>query len=360
MKILLKYCIFIPLLLFLIGCDEDPITPPPASDYEFDSARFNWSVDTLPGWGYAKFSMYSPDTNTLYATNDVADAFVIIKDCITSTIFFNDFSPHYVWGLNSNEIYIGGGKNIGSIYLPHIKKWNGVSFEDIYIPTKDSLEGVISTGIINSSSDMWFANKNKIFRYENGSFTEYKVSDSSRIPYGFFLKDGYKPTIISNELNENIDTIFRNYIYEWENGEMHLTFMNTWYPGNPNYTWLQLTNDEIYGMNERMIYTFNIPYLSPYVEPPGNLGFSSGDMIAGNSLNDFIVLMYDYKNSYGNLENLHHWDGYKFSNEGVGITILSGGIKNMLRMNDDYFICVYQDWFKSGDTYIFKGTRKKN
>lgn len=359
MKFFLKYCVFITLLLLLIGCEEDPVTPPPAGDYEFDSARFNWSVDTLPGWGYGTFSIFSPDTTTIYATNDVADAFIIIKNGITSTYYFNDFSPHYVWGLSQNEVYIGGGRNTGNIYLPHLKKWNGASFEEIYIATKDSLEGVIGAGIINSSSDMWFANNRKIFRYESGNFAEFEISDSNRIPYGFFLNSNLNPTFISNTLNEQTDTIFRNYIYEWNNGSVIQTYMNTWYPGNPNYTWMQVANNEIYGMNDKMIYKFHHPNFIPYIPVPDHLFYTSGAMVAGNSLQDFVVMMYDYTLSInGNLENLHHWNGTKFSNEEIGINILSGGRVSMHRMNDDYFICMYQDIFKSGDTYIFKGTRK--
>src|SRR5690606_37564337 len=104
---------------------------------------------------------------------------------------------------------------------------------------------------------------------------------------------------------------------------------------------------------------FHHPNFIPYIPVPDHLFYTSGAMVAGNSLQDFVVMMYDYTLSInGNLENLHHWNGTKFSNEEIGINILSGGRVSMHRMNDDYFICMYQDWFKSGDTYIFKGTRK--
>src|SRR5690606_39693854 len=102
MKFFLKYCILITFICFLIGCDEDPITPPPASDYEFDSARFNWSVDTLPGWGYTPFSIFSPDTSDLIAVNSVGDFMVRIKDGIKSQYFFSNFNPNYLGGMNSN------------------------------------------------------------------------------------------------------------------------------------------------------------------------------------------------------------------------------------------------------------------
>ena len=101
MKIRFIYIpIFLILVNILVSCDSDPVTPPPSSsNYEFDSARFNWSVDTVDDWGFDIFSVYSPDTSEIFAANNGGDYLLHIHNGIQTKYYFSDFSPHYVGGL---------------------------------------------------------------------------------------------------------------------------------------------------------------------------------------------------------------------------------------------------------------------
>jgi hypothetical protein len=346
------------LLVLIVGCSEDPVTPPPsAGNYDFDSARFNWSVDTVNDWGFDLFSFYSPDTNIIFAANSVNDYFLVIQNGIQTRYYFNDFSPHFVDGLNSNEVYIGGGRFNGNIYLPHLKKWTGAGFIDIEIQTKDSIDEVIINGLVNSNNDMWFCTKQKLIRYD-GMFKEYKYSDTPRVPNGFFVRDGLVPTIVSNDLNTKVDTILRNYVYELQGDTVIKTFQNTWYQSNHGYIQLGVMKNLIYGFGNNYIYDFNKPQLSPIIQAPQNYLMVSG-RIEGNSFSDLLVNMEggNPPSLFGPFEWIYHWNGVKYSKE--NLELIQAVSRRFYRMNDDYFIVVFQDIFHTGISGIYRMTRKK-
>lgn len=362
MRSFLKYCIFMTLLLLIIGCDEDPITPPPAGDYEFDSARFNWSVDTVNDWGFDLFSVYSPDTSEIFAANNNGDYLLHIHKGIQTRYYFSDFSPHYVGGTSSNEVYIGGGKFNGSIYLPHLKKWTGGGFIDIDIPTKYPIEEVIGNGVINSGNDMWLCTQRKLIRYDGSQFTEYIFTDTSRIPFGFFLKNGTTPTIVSNYLNTDKDTILRNYIYELQGDTVVKTFQNTWYQSNNGYVFMYNLKENIYGFGNDRVYDFIFPNFIPNVIAPEGYYMTLGK-VTGNNMNDLICVMGggEPPTPFGPFEWFYHWDGIKFSKENAEIPdwVFLSFLKDFFRMNDDYFIVLFQRDSYVGKSYFYKATRKK-
>jgi hypothetical protein len=361
MRSFLKYCIFMTLLLLIIGCDEDPITPPLAGDYDFDSARFNWSVDTVNDWGFDLFSVYSPDTSEIFAANNNGDYLLHIHNGIQTRYYFSDFSPHYVGGTSSNEVYIGGGKFNGSIYLPHLKKWTGGGFIDIDIPTKYPFEEVIGNGIINSGSDMWFCTQLKLIKYDGSQFTEYIFTDTSRIPFGFFLKNGTVPTIVSNYLEPNTDTVLGNSIYELQGDTVIEIFQKSWYQNPIEYIPLRVMKENIYGTRYDHVYNFVLPDLIPSVTPPEGYFFASG--ITGNSINDFIIIMNggDPPTPFGPFVWFYHWDGIKFSKEKAEIpsSVYLSFLQDLYRMNDDYFIALFQRESGTHNSYFYKATRKK-
>src|SRR5690606_33201499 len=144
----------------------------------------------------------------------------------------------------------------GSIYLPHLKKWTGGGFIDMDIPTKYPFEEVIGNGIINSANDMWLCTQRKLIRYDGSQFTEYIFTDTSRIPFGFFLKNGISPTIVSNYLNTDKDTILRNYIYELQGDTVVKTFQNTWYQSNNGCVFMYNMKENTYGFGNDCDYYF--------------------------------------------------------------------------------------------------------
>ena len=57
----------------------------------------------------------------------------------------------------------------------------------------------------------------------------------------------------------------------------------------------------------------------------------------------------------------YHWDGIRFSKENAEIpsSVFLSFLKDMYRMNDDYFIALFQRESGTHKSYFYKGTRKK-
>jgi hypothetical protein len=341
------------LSISLYSCSENPLVPPIEEPFELDSARFDWEIDTLQGYGILFNCLYAIDTNDVYLLNIYQEYLLNIKDEKKIYYYFNDFYSSCLKG-KDDQIYIGGSRLVSaSKFVPHIKKFNNGTFQDIYFPGTDTMQNDFVKSIyVNKIGTIWALTGYYFVKIEGSKFTFYRIPliESYYLSFSQILED-QSNSLKAFGLESKWEGIYLkdySYIFEFKNDHWELIWQNTWKPSTEklhrmsvlNVRILSSNNNEIFEFNgENFIRAININIPQVYV-----------GTIVGSSYNDFLFT--GYIPHMGPL--IIHWNGNQSSLE-----FLNPHYEPIpYSLSKDKFWVILNDRDIS-QILICKGTRKK-
>lgn len=271
LKKYLLLTVFLP-VVFIAACKDENIISAKIEIPVVDSNFFTWRYYPVDGHNF--YDTYVADTDKVFY---VLDGNVFYFNGNTSAQIYNNIEGEAlsIDGLNSNQVYIGGHNN----YQPWLKKWNGVSLENITV-LNDSNQQIVDVCIQNEYS-IWFAGiSGRIYNYNGISVTPFFIN----IPFSFpklFLKDYQIYYYTSTHPNNN--TV--GYIYKFINSSWQLINVDT---GNYSlvYAGIDLINigNHIIKKTPTGLKQFNVNNWVHLINTPGFEAYS----VNGNDLNDFL------------------------------------------------------------------------
>lgn len=172
MKFPFSFALNILLFVLLSSCEDNPVihkdTP-----YQFDSARYDWKVDTLPDyvldiWGIDSSAIYFLSINHLLK----------LEGGNYQVIFFGaGFAPESFGGVNGQNLLIGG-KDDNFDYRPRLLKYDGSSFNQIPI-ADSSKQYYVSWVYAYNENEIWLGtNKGRLLMYD-GNNIKYFLYDTN-------------------------------------------------------------------------------------------------------------------------------------------------------------------------------------
>ena len=164
---IMKVVYLIPLMLIsfslmqMTACnnDENPVVPI-ISIPILDSNVFDWEIDTL--YTNTSRDFFVADTSNIFIAGNPYSVYKSGNSIRYINHQDNDFFAFCVNGTDINNVYIGGGAYYSQ--RTKLKRWNGISIEDINLPI-DSIGRIDRIETI-SANDIWLSTaKNIIYHY---------------------------------------------------------------------------------------------------------------------------------------------------------------------------------------------------
>jgi hypothetical protein len=300
-------CIAIILTIFsfvLSSCESDPLIPPVETG-GFDSARYDYTVDTLNQFIR---DIGGVDTNRIYLLTD--NSLMIFDGTQYTTHLIPDptFSPGFLGIVGTNQIYIGGGNNSPQPQSQRLLKWDGVSFSEIDIPNGPQQN--ISIVYAFSENEIWLCgHESGVTKYDGNSFNHYGLDSDYVIRPVFKVNGqvycyGYK-MFGSATYSENYHNI-----YKFENNNWTRVFQDTTLTGEaydvPIPFW-DILNDNLIARLSGNLYQFNG---SEYYSVHSTNELSYFYRVGGSSVDNILSFAGSYPD-----EGIYHWNGNKWSVE---------------------------------------------
>lgn len=345
------YIVFIVCLLFVQSCSEKDVISGNET-YLFDSARYNWTADTLQGVFITQLLVL--DTNQVFLTDNNN----LIHFDGTHYTFYNTngegFSGHILAGLDGSHIYVGGeipqllnGRYFGK---PAVKRWNGSSFELIKLPTFETISDAVRSIYPRTSSEIWFGTvKGKVFRYDGQTnFENYRFVDTSFTISNMVAINGelfaVATKVFHDTLGLNDSTTLA--IFKYDGLDWSKAYFKSFHQSDSLFYAVRIVNKNIYAIKENDgILKFNgtdfikIVNISQFeISPSAEMG--------GNLPLNFIVANRDHK--------LYNWNGNKWSRELEDNNVLFWKIE---QCNGAYF-CLSEFNVSGNIFFLYKGIHK--
>lgn len=318
-SILIAYLICLSLLCTLVySCkEENPITPS-TGPYQFDSARYTWTTDTIL-YQYSGL-VFGLDTSHVYIIGTHSLTFFDGNNYTRHS--YGDLYFNAIDGFDPMHIYIAGAYPNGDNRL---MKWDGSIYQDIPVPGDTSLRGGLTAVYAKSASEIWLGSIDKIF-FSNGSIcTEYEIDSAFGITAfaefnGKLLAIGRRSHGIKNSDVEII-------VYQFEFSTWTRVYLKLYHYYEELLVPVKLGN-EPYGCLNGLL-KFDGFDFSRILEPP--TGYDMAVKVAGNTENEFLTFVFD-ENDYF----YANWNGNKWSRE---FYVLS--TESMKKIGSNYYILEY-------------------
>mgnify|MGYP001461275464 CR=1 FL=1 len=339
--------LFVLCSIFIASCSEDnPVIPTTAEPYQYDSARFNWKVDTLLGDGYLA-GLWAPDTNEVFVPNIFENYYVHILNGIKTKIMYpkeNRFGG--IYGDENNIGYRLGAILIDTIYQPLLQIWNGSSFVDFPTPKNLDRNFFYWTAFVKNSADIWIGlTDGNIVKFDGSKFIVYPLFDTRIKSLKFFYDKNNKFKLLASIHHLDIDrTEFL--IYEFTGSQWVKIFsdLNSMRP--LKYV---ILNKYVSANNRVTIFDLVDSQLVPRINIVPNATQFSMD---GFSFDNIIVP------GQGIIDDcyttLFHWNGRKWSLELCGYWVDPS--TDVFMINENYYYVVSYD--QNGRTFIMQGIKK--
>lgn len=341
--------------MFVVSCSEDsPVTPIAEGPYQFDSARYDWSFDSIPG-EFITFNAF--DTSNIFLLGVQSLVQYNGESFIYHYYVDNSFYPLSMGSYDKNNIFIGGHDfSIANFGIPKLKKWNGVGFDDIPIPDSSNNFNSISSIFAIKNDEIWMGSaKGDLIHYNQGKF-EFLRLDST-FYFTMFGKDEFgnyysvAVKTVFDSLTINYLNIYKKVKDQWQ---WSLVFSEKYFGYDINEIQPALINNYISGFQNNNIVSFtgNI-FQSIFQIKPFNAYPVS--RLSDTSINFFLMP--------GLIENgrieLFHWNGNKWSKE-VDLSkagIFPEGFITIENVDGKYFgLCVDRSF---GFSFFGKGEKRK-
>lgn len=307
--------------VFIYSCSDDLVTSVDPGPYQFDSARYEWTTDTL--YSNTTRRIFGLDSNHIYLSDN--QSMFIYDGTNYSQHIISDMLFREVGGLDPNNIYIAGSYFNGDYRL---EKWNGSGYENIPAPSDTSQSlGFISI-LVRSSNEIWLGAQGGIFLYNGINFTKYKI-DSSDAPFMFTENDGRLLAIVfkincpdSSLVNCDRETV----IYEFTN--------NNWIKINSTVSNADLIfypvkiGTSVFGNSKEGIFKLSNNEFYKYLNSPAP--YSIANVAGGKDMNDFMTVTSHNEVFY------IHWNGNRLSREMSDPRYL----KDIEKINNNYYTLV--------------------
>ncbi|MBK8983596.1 MAG: hypothetical protein IPM38_15105 [Ignavibacteria bacterium] len=342
------FIIFTAALLLTWRCsDDNPVTtPPPEPPYEYDSARFDWKVDTLYGQGFY-YGLWAADTNEIFIPNIFTNVLVHIKNGIKTYSYYTKERPvGAIFGDELNKGYRAGAILIDSLYQPLIQKWDGNSFVDISNPLNLDRNFFYWTGFIKNSTEMWFGlTDGNLIKFDGSTFTVYPLYDSRIKSLKFFYDESNKFKLLASIHHLDIDqTEFL--IYEFTGSQWVKVFNDKESPRPLRYVVL---NKYVSANNRITIFELIDSLLAPKINIVPNATQFSMD---GFSFDNILV---PGQGVIGDCyTTLFHWNGSKWSVELCGYWV--DPLTDVFMINENYYYAITHD--PREITFVMRGIKK--
>lgn len=337
--------------LLLFGCSEDnPVIQPPESPYEYDSARFNWKVDSLFGDGYFK-NLWAKDTNEFFIANLYSNTLAHVKNGIKTFVQY----PSYdrlggVFGDENNNGYRVGAILIDTIYQPLLQKWDGNNFAKMNNPQNLDRNFFYWTAFIKNSTEMWFGlTDGTVLNFDGINFVHYPLTNPDLVFTKFFYDESNTLNFLAYDPHYNLNyaeiLVYKLRDNKWM--ETYSDSLGNKIMGPIKYDIVgnviaPLGLHEIYELVENTpIPRLNIPV---YV-------FHLG--LAGTSYEDILIA--GFERFPGCNGSFFHWNGKKWSLE---LCNYSTSFRvEILTLNENCYYAITYDqvW---NETYVIRGTKK--
>jgi hypothetical protein len=327
------------LSLSLLSCKDNPQIPP--QKYSFDTARYNWKIDTLPIF---MKDVYAVDSNNVFFLSDF-EMYHYHNNIYNNVIFTGTNMQGFVIdGTDENNIWIAGNDITNlNFERPKLIKWNGAAIENIIIPDTTNEQYHITSMRVKSLNEIWLgSDSGKIIRYDG--FNNFKIFSIDSNYYVY--------RILKNEMNEIYCATIRDSfdigytwgmhyekIYKSESDSLILVWSKTY--SNVLGITVDRLGEKIIGSDGNYIYSFINNDFIPSIKINN---FDIIYIIDGNSFENLLVAANNF-NSYGCYSCLYHWDGKNWSFE---IKSIFDGNQNMISkvsFKNGKYICVSQSAF---------------
>ncbi|MDQ1265061.1 MAG: hypothetical protein QG635_211 [Bacteroidota bacterium] len=333
------------LTLTFISCsDENPVISP--DNYGFDSARFNWTEDTIGNQSMYNYAFWVPDTSNIFLIDAYSNTllkldnrnktfYTFSNNILISVLLGPDLNNGYMFGTDVTE---GNTKFLVWKYIGN----SFVMIQEIPIPFSTRLW----QGYYVSQSEMWFIGRDDGFiaKYDGSSITQYRLPDTLLYMDIFADKQNkIKITALGEEIR-NPYPLLINYIFEYDdiNNNWNVVFREYY-----DFS-LVVLDRQIFGVKKRAIYSFNGQTFQKILDFSNYL-ITTGDM-EGLSISNFMITCCI---PIGNPSSgLAHWNGSKLSNENIRFCTTGARVK---MFNDRLCVLVRA---ANGTTYINIGKKK--
>jgi len=308
--------------IIMSGCTEDnPIIPD--GPYQFDSARYEWTTDTL----YSEFTrkIFGLDSNHIYLSDN--QSMFIYDGTNYSQHIINDMLFSEVGGIDPNNIYVSGSYFNGDYRL---EKWNGAVYQNIPAPQNTGPGFGFSCIFVRDYNEIWLGASGKIFLYNGANFTEYNI-DSGDVP--IMIVENENRLLAVNNRAHCPDSTFTNcdketVVYELIN--------NVWVKVNSTFSFHNSTEFypvkigmSLFGNSHLGIFNFLDSKFTKFLNSPSPYLFNR--VIGGSDINEFMTLGFD------NVDQFYiNWNGIKWSKEINDVS----NIKDIKRISNNYYAIV--------------------
>lgn len=336
------------LSLSLNSCSNDnPVnSPPPDQPYDYDSARFDWNVDTLYGQGYYA-GLWPKDTNDVFVTNVFTNRLYRIRDHLaTFTQYPQNIRLGVATGDESNNGFIVALEQVGSLWQPYFAKFEGNGFVNIPNPQNLKRNCFGNAVFVKNQNEIWIGANGFIVNFDGISLITYPLEDSTTKALEFFYDESNQFKLLASIHHLGIDrTEF--IIYQFTGNKWVKVFNDLESPRPLRYN---ILDKYVSAVNGTTIFELVDSSLIPRItlDPLGS-NFSMG----GYSFNNVIFPSSIRINN--RVSSLFHWNGKKWSLELSGYH--TDPLTDVFMINEDYYCVISYD--QNGITYLMQG-RKNN
>lgn len=316
--------------------------PKKSTPYVFDTARYNWKIDTLPVY---LMDVWGNDTNTIYFLS----SFCLLKynGANYQRIYFpSGLVAGSFDGIDEQNIYVACSGNYKSVLL----KYDGFLFNEISI--EDSSKNYHFWPVYAYSiNEIWVGtSEGRLIMYD-GDSVHYYCTDTTYEVIPLLKKSENEFYVFA----DNGLYVMRHgggdltvKIFNFNHGDWQVIYSHVYkYQGNEDEITVHRFNNEILGLNTSGLYRFSS---NEFVKILNINQFMPIFHIAGYSEQDFLIDGVIDDQSFW----LLNWNGTKWSKEKYLIGI--GGFNSIRKIQDKYIVILDHDvlWYPN----IIYGTRK--
>ena len=345
------YSVFLFLILFvsffISGCDTEIVQV--RNPNSFDSARYNWDIDTVNG---------------IYCYNGcfIDSNKVIINGGYCMIKYFNGthevlflpgaFGAYCLTASDENNVYFGGTHiEQNDTYRARLIKWNGASYEHYYINDSADKSQAFYSIFKRSNNEVWLsAGSGKVYKFDGQGFQKYTL-DTSYGGYDIFMKDELGNLYYAEKIyygSPAVDSasteMFKFDGFNWDRVYYKIR------RGGDIYFFFQNIGSGIFGVGDNVLYKFNGSDFST-VLTVGNAFLMLNGTVSGQSAN---ILMCTGAEIPGSGDFIFNWNGTWWSKE----LPVEDGLHTVFIYSDERICYAISYSFTSNDTYIIKGTKK--
>jgi|WetSurMetagenome_2_1015567.scaffolds.fasta_scaffold07866_2 hypothetical protein len=175
-------------ILSLCSCnkEENPVKtveppPPPGPD---TVSRYKWTVTPFYAPAY---NLYVADTNNIYV---VLVSYLVLFDGTnySPVIVEPNYDVFNVYGYDKDNIFATGYYKNNNALIPFVKKITGGNIQTY---TYENEQDISFDILVTGPNQAWFSSfyESKVYYYDNGNLSVYRLSDNDSISTGRFYKD---------------------------------------------------------------------------------------------------------------------------------------------------------------------------